>query len=55
MGRRNIVWIASYPKSGNTWFRAVLNNLLSGTEEPKSINNLQIFQELPVAGHYLTM
>jgi len=42
MGKRNIVWIASYPKSGNTWFRAVLNNLLSNSEQAKSINELDL-------------
>ena len=25
---KNIVWLASYPKSGNTWFRIFLSNLL---------------------------
>jgi hypothetical protein len=25
---RNIVWLASYPKSGNTWLRALLANLV---------------------------
>ncbi len=24
-----IVWLASYPKSGNTWTRAFLHNLLN--------------------------
>jgi hypothetical protein len=24
---KNIVWIASYPKSGNTWIRSLLSNL----------------------------
>ena len=42
MGRRNIVWIASYPKSGSTWFRAVLNNLESESTEPTSINKIDI-------------
>jgi hypothetical protein len=28
--RRNIVWIASYPKSGNTWLRFMLCSLLYG-------------------------
>ena len=36
----NIVWIASYPKSGNTWFRAFMANLVSSSEEPVSINRL---------------
>ena len=38
--KKNIVWIASYPKSGNTWFRTVLSNLLSDSTEPLSINQL---------------
>lgn len=37
---KKIVWLASYPKSGNTWFRVFLSNLLSGKEEPVSINRL---------------
>ena len=24
---KNIIWIASYPKSGNTWVRSVLSSL----------------------------
>lgn len=34
-----IVWIASYPKSGNTWLRAVYSALRSGTEP--NINRLE--------------
>jgi hypothetical protein len=30
---RNIVWIASYPKSGNTWIRFLVGNLLFGRQE----------------------
>ncbi len=37
---KKIVWLASYPKSGNTWFRVFLSNLLSEKEEPVSINRL---------------
>lgn len=36
----NIVWLASYPKSGNTWFRIFLSNLYAENEEPVSINEL---------------
>ncbi len=36
-----IYWLASYPKSGNTWFRSVLANYLSDTDEPVDINQLQ--------------
>jgi hypothetical protein len=29
-----IYWLASYPKSGNTWLRAFLCNLLADGDEP---------------------
>jgi len=35
-----IYWLASYPKSGNTWFRAFLKNLLDEGSEPVDINAL---------------
>ncbi len=35
-----IYWVASYPKSGNTWMRAFLTNLVSPTEETSGINHL---------------
>lgn len=35
-----LYWLASYPKSGNTWLRAFLSNLLSTEESPISINSL---------------
>ncbi len=44
---RNIIWLASYPKSGNTWFRVFLTNLLWGGGEPVEINKLM---RTPVAG-----
>jgi hypothetical protein len=33
MQKRNIVWLASYPKSGNTWFRIFLSTLLNDADE----------------------
>jgi hypothetical protein len=35
-----ITWLASYPKSGNTWFRVFLTNLQGNLEEPAGINCL---------------
>ena len=32
--RRGIFWLASYPKSGNTWFRIVLANVLNASNTP---------------------
>ena len=37
---RRIAWLASWPKSGNTWVRCLLTNFLSESSEPVSINNL---------------
>jgi len=35
-----LVWIASYPKSGNTWIRAFLHNYIRQGEAPYDINRL---------------
>lgn len=35
-----IVWLASYPKSGNTWVRAFLHNYITQPDAPASINAL---------------
>jgi hypothetical protein len=37
---RSIVWLASYPKSGNTWLRIFLANYLLDRKEPMPINQL---------------
>jgi len=36
----NILWIASYPKSGNTWVRAFLHNYIENPKSPQNINHL---------------
>jgi hypothetical protein len=38
-----ILWLASYPKSGNTWLRAFLANYLHNGPEPIDINSLPRF------------
>jgi hypothetical protein len=38
-----VVWLASYPKSGNTWLRAFLANYLTEDENPFDINKLPQF------------
>lgn len=38
-----ILWLASYPKSGNTWLRAFLANYLLDTKTPQDINALPEF------------
>ncbi len=42
--QKKIVWLASYPKSGNTWFRAFLTALTNGSEpDLNSMNTDGIF------------
>jgi hypothetical protein len=44
--RSGIVWLASYPKSGNTWTRAFLHNLVhvtSGQAQARQINDVNQF------------
>lgn len=36
------VWLASFPKSGNTWLRLLLANLLHGKTGPVDINDLPL-------------
>jgi hypothetical protein len=35
-----IFWVASYPKSGNTWMRAFIANLLMAKDRPLSLNEI---------------
>lgn len=35
-----IIWLVSYHKSGNTWFRTFVSNLISEKDEPVNINSL---------------
>ena len=41
----NIVWLASYPKSGNTWLRAFLANLVADGAEPVPLAELPQYCE----------
>ena len=55
-----IIWLASYPKSGNTWLRAFLANYLSNPAKPLPINDLlyrlfhaervRVFEPRPLKG-----
>jgi aryl sulfotransferase len=35
-----IIWLASYPKSGNTWLRVFLTNYLRDGDQPADLNDL---------------
>jgi len=44
-GRQGLVWLASYPKSGNTWFRVILANLAIGPGRAATINEAPGYSE----------
>lgn len=41
--KKSIVWLASYPKSGNTWLRIFLANYLTNAQKPLPINKVHKF------------
>jgi hypothetical protein len=47
-----IIWLASYPKSGNTWLRAFLHNFLRNPAEPYELNRLDEYSLGDSAGQY---
>ena len=45
-----LIWLASYPKSGNTWLRIFLHNLLRNPDQPFDINSLASFSVVDSVG-----
>lgn len=38
-----LIWLASYPKSGNTWMRTFLHNLFANGSQPVDLNKIDEF------------
>jgi hypothetical protein len=47
-----LVWLAAYPKSGNTWLRAFLHNYIAQPQAPYSINALTDFSAVECAAAF---
>ncbi|QYJ91182.1 sulfotransferase domain-containing protein [Shewanella halotolerans] len=47
----NILWVASYPKSGNTWVRAFLENYIQNAEQGVDINTMHKISTAESAAH----
>ena len=47
-----IIWISSYPKSGNTWIRFFIISLLLGTKEKIGLKLLENIQQFPNKSQY---
>ncbi len=41
----NIIWIASYPKSGSTWLRVFISNYLANSDVPVPLNDLDEYSK----------
>jgi len=41
---KHLTWLVSYPKSGNTWMRFFLLNLIKDQQEPIDINSISEFE-----------
>jgi hypothetical protein len=48
----NLIWLASYPKSGNTWIRAFLHNLIADPDEPFDINRMAALTQGDSQAHW---
>ena len=42
-----IIWLASYPKSGNTWLRFFIISLLMGKKTDLNLNHLKAILAYP--------
>lgn len=49
-----LIWLASYPKSGNTWMRSFLHNLFRNSQEPVDINEITDFCIGDSGAHWYT-
>jgi hypothetical protein len=47
-----IIWLASYPKSGNTWLRAFISSLLSNNSEKNSLKNMNAIRAYPLTDDF---
>ena len=47
-----IVWLASYPKSGNTWLRAFIASLVFGSNKKETLENMKIIRSYPLTSDF---
>ena len=47
-----IIWLASYPKSGNTWLRAFITSLLSENKSENSLQNMTGIRAYPLTDDF---
>ena len=50
-----IIWLASYPKSGNTWVRSFLTSLLYNENNEANLKDLIHIQQYPLRSHFTNL
>ena len=50
-----IIWLASYPKSGNTWVRSFLTSLLYNKNNEADLKSLAHIQQYPLRSHFANL
>ena len=50
-----IIWLASYPKSGNTWVRSFLTSLLYNKKNEANLKDLVNIQQYPLRSHFANL
>ena len=47
-----IIWLASYPKSGNTWIRTFISSIIFSKDVISNFNNLEKIPQYPMKSHF---
>ena len=50
-----IIWLASYPKSGNTWLRAFITSLLTKSTGENSLENMRAIRAYPLTDDFYNL
>ena len=50
-----IIWIASYPKSGNTWVRSFIGSLIYTKDGNSDFKNLSNISQYPLKSHFANL
>jgi hypothetical protein len=50
-----IVWLASYPKSGNTWVRSFISSLIFTNNGDADFNAMQKISQYPRRSHFTSL
>ena len=49
-----IIWLASYPKSGNTLLRSILSSYFYSKDGEFSFNNLNYISQFPLTSQFMS-